>query len=170
MSKEKKKKKINSKKKGNRNELEFVKILNSTIGEGKNIFSRTPSSGAWGGGENRERREDMNIEAKISLVSDVITPIDFKFVLEHKAYNNVSFWDLFNKSSNFIDWTKQVESDAEFVNKLPMLIMKFDRKKRIVFIKDKFDYYIFEWNGWHCYWLNDLLEKQPKDYWFERNK
>ena len=157
--------KINSKAKGNANENECVKILNERFGEGK--FKRSPSSGAFVGGQNRERSENLSEEAKVTLASDIITPTNFRFIIEHKAYKDVSFWDLFNESSNFFKWFEQVQGDAIFAKREPILIVKFNRKSRIAFIKkdiytDNCKYY-FEVRGWYCYMLSDLL---IMDDWF----
>lgn len=160
------KSKINSKAKGNANENECVKILNERFGEGK--FKRSPSSGAFVGGQNRERSENLSEEAKITLASDIITPSNFRFIIEHKAYKDVSFWDLFNGSSNFFKWFEQVDGDAKFAKREPILIVKFNRKNRIAFVKykheiiDEFTYF-FEIKGWYCYWLSDLLKLED---WF----
>jgi len=154
--------KINSKKKGNRGELECVKILTENLGEG---FARVPSSGAWGGGQNRELRENMSYEQKLTLVADIMAPPNFNFVLEHKFYEEASFWDLFNESSNLNEWIKQVSSDADFVEKDPMLIVKFNRHKRIVFIREKYNDYIFEWKGWFCFNFQTLLDRD-RSFWF----
>lgn len=153
---------VNSKNKGNRNENELAKILNERFGNGKKIFSRSPQSGAWGGGSNRELREDMDYQSKLTLASDIITPHNFKFIIEHKAYKQASFWDLFNSSSELNSWVKQVEDDSSWVDKEPMLIVKYNNKKRIVYIKQKIKGYVFEWNEWYCYWLDDLLKLDNK--------
>ncbi|RLD62129.1 MAG: hypothetical protein DRJ01_06670 [Bacteroidetes bacterium] len=154
--------KINSKKKGNRGELDCVKLLNEALGEG---FARVPSSGAWGGGQNKEKRKDMSYEQKITLVADIMAPPKFNFVLEHKFYAEASFWDLFNDSSNLNEWIKQVEEDAEFVGKEPMLIVKYNRHKRIVLTKKLFKDYVFEWKGWYCGNFKELL-KNNRYFWF----
>lgn len=162
---------INSKQKGKSGERELCLILDKRFGEGKRIFFPTPSSGAWGGGQNRELREDMSWEQKITLVSDIMTPVDFKYVIEHKFYKNVSFYDLFNPSSNLNDWIDQVESDAAFVGKEPLLVVKTNNKPRFLFVKEKifvpkFTYYRKD-HHWHCYWLNDFLELST-DFFFEK--
>ena len=159
--------KINAKRKGNKNELELVKILNDRFGNGKKVFSRTPMSGGWGGATNREIREDMEYEQKLTLASDVIAPNNFKYIIEHKAYKSASFWDLFNDSSDLNEWIIQVSQDALWVDKKPMLIVKYNNKKRIVYIKEKVDSYVFEWGGWYCYWLEELL-KQKDEFFYRR--
>lgn len=155
---------INSKKKGNRGELELVKIFNTHFGEG--LFSRTPSSGAITGGKNREITENLSLETKITLASDIITPIDFRFIIEHKFYAEPSFWDLFNSGAEINDWFTQAQNDADFVYKDPMVVVKYNRKPRIVYIKEKLDYEVFKFKNWYCYLLSDLLDKQKKEWWF----
>jgi len=157
---------VNSKKKGNRGELECVKILTKRFGEG---FARVPSSGAWGGGQNRSKRENMSIEQKLTLVADIMTPPNFRFVLEHKNYEAASFWDLFNASSNFNEWTEQVVSDAQFVGKEPLLIMKFSRHQRIIMTQLKIPF-IFSWRDvagrlWNCNYFDVILEEENK-WWY----
>jgi len=111
-------------------------------------------------------REDMDYETKLTLVSDIITPKNFKFIIEHKSYKEASFWDLFNSSSDLNSWVKQVLYDCEWVDKKPMLIVKYNNKKRIVYLQEKIKGYVFEWNGWYCYWLEDLL-LQKESFFYE---
>ena len=105
---------------------------------------------------------------------------DLKFTIEHKAYAEASFWDLFNESSDLHDWMKQAQHDADSVGKQPMLIVKYNNKKRIVYLKK--DYIdslegesnidvetIFSHNGWNCYWLEDVL-KETDSFFFEEEK
>lgn len=157
-------KKINSKKKGNRTELEMAKILNERF-KGEN-FKRTPSSGAIFGSSNRVRAVNVNEEIVTTLAGDIMCPLNFKFSIEHKAYENASFWDLFNASSNLNKWFEQSLNDATISNKKPLLVVKFNNKKRICYTKEKLDFYIFEKDGWYCYWLSDLL-KLNDDFFFE---
>lgn len=161
--------KLNSKKKGNRGELECVHLLEDKFGKGR--FKRSPSSGALTGGANREGSENLSIEAKITLASDIITPIDFRFVIEHKFYAEASFWDLFNESSILFDWFQQAEDDAKFVNKLPMLVVKYNYKQRIAYIQiDALAALpVFSVRGWNCYWFDDLLQLN-NEWWFENGK
>jgi hypothetical protein len=183
----------NSKKKGNRGENQLVHILEEAFGEGQ--FKRTPSSGAYTGGKNREVAENLPWEAKITLVSDIITPSDFNFVLEHKFYAEANFWDLFSDKSNWNEWITQVQDDAKFVNKVPLLVIKYNRHKRIALIPyitllsyginkgsegyelQKIDTELIEkinliakkfiWRGYSVVELEDLLSL-PKDFWFKQ--
>jgi hypothetical protein len=178
--KAKRKKGINSKKKGNNNENECKKILNERF-DGVAIFQRTPNSGAFVGGQNFYRKEQLNEEQNLLFVGDLYcNRKDLKFTIEHKAYAEASFWDLFNESSDLHSWMKQAEHDAESVGKQPMLIVKYNNKKRIVYLKK--DYIdslegvsnidletVFSHNGWNCYWLEDLL-KETDSFFFEEEK
>jgi hypothetical protein len=178
---------INSKKKGNRGELELVHILEEKFGEGR--FKRTPSSGAWTGGKNREGCENLPWEAKITLVSDLITPADFNFVIEHKFYADISFWELLSEKSNWASWLNQVEQDADFITKSPLLVIKYNRHDRIALIsfadlvkyamskeKENSDLAkqlhtlakIFVWRGYSVVPFAELL-KLPQDFWFGGN-
>jgi len=160
----KKKKKINSKSKGSRGELELCKILEKRF-EDKS-FLKTPASGAMFGGLNRKYASGIDENITTALVGDIIVPAEFKFTVEHKSYLEIAFWDLFNASSDLHSWMKQCQDDADFINKKPMLVAKFNNKKRIVFVKDKIDGYVFKHRGWYCLWFADLL-KLDDNYFFE---
>lgn len=160
-------KRINSKKKGNRTELEMAKILNERF-EGEN-FKRTPSSGAIFGSSNRVRATNVNEEIVTTLAGDIMCPLNFKFSIEHKAYETANFWDLFNKSSNLNKWFEQTLSDSEISNKKPLLVVKFNNKKRICYTKEKLESYVFEKDGWYCCLLSDLLSLDD-DFFFEEKK
>lgn len=168
---------MNSKKKGNRGENQLVHILEENFGEGQ--FKRTPSSGAYTGGKNREGCENLPWEAKITLASDIITPANFNFILEHKFYNDISFWELFSDKSNWNEWIKQAEEDAAFVGKEPMVVIKYNRHKRIALVRSpylmKFGTPFLVWKPEHsefgysiCY-FEDLL-KFPKEFWFTEDE
>lgn len=175
--KTKRKKGIQSKKKGNRGELELVHILNERF-EG-HTFARSVQSGAYIGQSNAYRANSMTEEQKLVFAGDIRVPINFKFTIEHKAYAEASFWDLFNESSDLHSWMKQAEHDAESVGKQPMLIVKYNNKKRIAYLKknyvDSLDcsnletYTIFSHNGWYCFWLEDLLKETDSFFFEEEN-
>lgn len=166
----------NSKKKGNRGENQLVHILCEHFGEGE--FKRTPSSGAYTGGLNRESSKNLPWEAKITLASDIITPANFKFIIEHKFYESMNFWDLLSDKSCWNEWIKQAESDAKFIKKLPLIVIKYNRHQRIALTP--YTYIMsyasqcpeanllakrFIWKSYSVVWLEDLL-KLPRDFWF----
>ena len=158
--------KINAKQKGNRNELECVKLLNEKFGD--KMFARAVSSGAWIGAGNRHRAQTLTEEQQLAFASDIICPVDFKFVIEHKAYQDkATIWDFFNEKSDLNTWMKQVESDADFVKKSPLLVIKYNQHKRIVFTKIKPKNFTFIFKDWYCLWFEDLLNNESKEYFFK---
>ena len=60
---------INSKKKGNRGEREAKDILNERF-KGLAVFSRTPMSGAYVGGANREKKDYLTAEQLLRKIED----------------------------------------------------------------------------------------------------
>lgn len=176
--KKKRKKGINSKRKGNSSENEVRKILNERFSFTN--FHRSPSSGAFVGGSNFYRKEELNKSQNLVFVGDIYcSREDFKFTIEHKAYAEASFWDLFNESSDLHSWMKQAEHDAESVGKQPMLIVKYNFHDRIVYLKKNYvdslersnleTYAIFSHNGWYCFWLEDLLKETDSFFFEEEN-
>lgn len=176
--KTKRKKGINSKRKGNSSENEVRKILDERFSFTN--FHRSPSSGAFVGGSNFYRKEELNKSQNLVFVGDIYcSREDFKFTIEHKAYAEASFWDLFNESSDLHSWMKQAEHDAESVGKQPMLIVKYNFHDRIVYLKknyiDSLDcsnletYAIFSHNGWYCFWFEDLLKETDSFFFEEEN-
>jgi|SRR6056297_582062 len=174
----------NSKKKGNRGENQLVKILSEKFGDGE--FKRTPSSGAYTGGLNREKSENLPWEAKITLASDIITPSNFKFIIEHKFYEGINFWDLFSEKPQWAEWIEQAEGDANFINRVPLIIIKYNRHERLAIIDSvyleeelrKFNTSIRPMINWYpknkkveysIVYLKDLLEL-PKEFWFSEVK
>lgn len=172
----------NSKKKGNRGENELAKMLCERFGEGS--FKRTPSSGAYTGGINREKAEYLPWEAKITLASDIITPSNFNFIIEHKFYQEVNFWNIFSEKSQWLEWMEQAQHDAEFVNKEPMVIVKYNRHPRLCilsapYLMDKLKEFELSITP-KLYWqpiksaiayaivlLDDLL-RLPDEFWFSK--
>ena len=152
------KQKINSKNKGSTAERELCKILNTRFPE--HSFKRVPSSGALFGGKNSKFANGIDETITNALVGDIIVPLNFVFSVESKSYKEISFWDLFNKSSDLHQWFEQAEGDAEFSKRKPMIVAKFNNKQRICFLKDKLEGYVFEHMGWYCYWLSEILNQE----------
>lgn len=95
---------VNSKVKGNRNEIEVAKALTKWVGV---AFRRTPASGAihiplhWLSGDVFCTSENFN----------------FPFSVETKHYAKITV-GLVSK------WQKQAKADADRINKIPMLITR----------------------------------------------
>ena len=150
--------KINSKNKGSTAERELCKIFNSRFPN--HSFKKVPSSGSLFGGSNRIQAEGIDSGIVNALVGDIIVPPNFVFSVESKSYKEISFWDLFNKSSDLHQWFEQAEGDAEFSKRKPMIVAKFNNKQRICFLKDKLEGYVFEHRNWYCYWFDYVLKQE----------
>lgn len=120
------KKGLNSKKKGSRIELEFAKILTKRFDK---EFKRTPQSGAWATvNKDSQIRED----AKEILSGDIICPPNFVFSIECKGRAEFNFWNFLNEETNHLeidDWIWQAEQDASVSKKMPLLLIKINRRK-----------------------------------------
>lgn len=151
--------------------MDCVNILKERF-PGK-IFSRTMGSGNYTGGKNAKNAELLSEEQKLMFVSDVRTPKEFNFSIEHKFYAKIDFYDLFNKSSDLNSWYEQATTDAKLLGKTPLLIVKTNQHKRIVFVRmtelvknDFFkDKIVFIHKGWGCMWFEDFLEA-PDNFFF----
>jgi len=129
-----KKKRINSKQKGSRTELDLAKILSERFNR---EFKRVPMSGAWSTyNKNSNIREDA-IEI---LAGDIMCPKDFKFSIESKARQDFNFWDLINEDTLHLeidDWIYQAEQDAKLKHTEVLIYVKVDRKKAFVLFPRK---------------------------------
>lgn len=129
-----KKKKVNSKKKGNREELKIVNELSQMFND---TFRRVPSSGAFTGGFNRQKYE-FTESAKQVLTGDVITPDWFFFSLEIKNYaDSPKMHNLLGERGdpNLDKWIDQAKGDAAYVKRQWLLIFNItDIRKTFVCI------------------------------------
>ena len=100
---------------------------------------------------------DVAEQIKEVLSGDIICPSDFKFSVECKSYANISFWDLFNESSDLHSWMKQCSEDAEFTNKIPLLVVKINNHKPFVGTTLCAENYILEHKRFYFYTLEDFL-------------
>jgi len=168
---DKRKKKLKSKKKGNRTELGLVKLLNSRFADllAKHpewgLFSRSVGSGnRWGQGVHLPKH------AKDTFTGDLTCPTSFKFVIESKGgYNDVDLCGAFEDGDTTINsFLKQVSDDAERSSRKPMVVWKKDRKSHLAIIKGEdlplavteADYpYFMRYREWVVLPLEVLLKK-----------
>lgn len=119
--------KVNSKAKGNRNELFFAKSLTERFDK---KFTRVPMSGGFSTFHRGTGVKESTIQ---DLSGDIVTPEGFKFSIEIKSRADFNFWDLLNENDNEIDlWLEQAEADSKTANKLPLLIIKVNNRKPFV--------------------------------------
>lgn len=140
-----KKKRINSKKKGNNFEGNISNILSAALPPIK--FRRSQSSGAILGGKNSKFMEHFSDDAKALFVGDVVPTNEadvfrdagwkFKFTLECKFYRDAdNIEHLFNDTRIF-KWFEKAVIDSEKVKKVPLLIFKFNHTETFCSISDK---------------------------------
>ena len=171
----KKKKKINSNKKGKRKELQVVASLNKRFEEilskfpswGK--FSRTVSSGArWG------QNVILPQHAKDTFTGDLVCPSGgFKYVIECKGgYNEVDLCSAFNgKCSQLDNFLSQVQKDSERCGRKPLLLWKKDRKPMLSIIRHEdvknYEFKIYmKYNDWIILGFDDFF-KLPDNFFFK---
>lgn len=118
----KKKKRVNSRAKGNRFENKVSKILNERFNT--NEFCRTPGSGAFA--------TTHTLPDYLKVYGDLITPEKFKYIIEcKKGYNEEQVSDLFNTKSNICKMIDQAHRDSKKSSRDFLLIIGQDRKEPI---------------------------------------
>lgn len=130
-----KKKRINSKAKGNGFEGQISKVLSEKLDPLK--FRRSQSSGAILGGMNSRMLESYSEEARALFVGDVVPTNEtdvmrdhgwkFKFALECKFYKDADTINQLMNNTKIKGWFDQAVEDAAKINKEPLLIFKFNR-------------------------------------------
>jgi hypothetical protein len=148
-----KKKRINSRTKGNTFENKVCEILNTRFNT--TDFMRSPGSGAFA--------TSHRLPEHLQIHGDLITPKDFAFTIEcKKGYNKESIASIFNPKSELRSFIEQAERDSAKESKRFMIIFKQDRQNTIVifpsiFAAIKHDYATFSVNG-TTYWMMRLEE------------
>jgi hypothetical protein len=100
-----------SKNKGNNFERDVASNLSDIFGMD---FSRTLSSGAYIGGKNQHRKSKLSGSMVNASLGDICTPDDWNFVIECKAYKDMSFHNLLRGYDSQINgWLNEVLFDAE---------------------------------------------------------
>lgn len=115
----KKPKRKNSRAKGAAFENKVAKILNNRFNTSE--FSRTPGSGAFA--------TTHKLPDHLKLHGDLITPKNFKFIIEcKKGYNEQGLHSLLDYDSKIWEWVEHMETDGHAAQKQPILLMAQDRK------------------------------------------
>lgn len=153
--KNKRKKRVNGKAKGNRTELSLAKLLTARFGED---FSRTVGSGA------RWSQAKLPKHAAEIFSGDLIVPKGFKFALESKGgYEDIDLNSIFVKGNGTLNgFLSQATKDAERCHRKPILLWKKDYKPWLAFLQEeelkdyKFKYQLL-YGKWVCVALEELL-------------
>jgi len=118
----KKKKRVNSRAKGNRFENKIAKQLNERFDTKE--FCRTPGSGAFA--------TTHTLPEYLKVYGDIITPERFKYIIEcKKGYNEEQVSDLFNSKSNICKMIDQAHRDSKRSSRKFLLFIGQDRREPI---------------------------------------
>lgn len=163
-----KKKRVNSRRKGNNFENKVCKILNTHFGT--TDFQRTPGSGAFA--------TTHTLPDHLRIYGDLITPFGFKFCIEcKKGYNKFFLADLFKDKSDLTDFVAQAEKDAKKAGKSAIILWQQDNKDILVILKDNDEEKLsklidnpflnfIKFKSYFIFKLQDLLSYSTRDFWF----
>ena len=145
----KKKKRVNSRRKGNTFEREIAKLFNTRFNT--TDFCRSPGSGAFA--TTHELPQYMKVHG------DLITPQNFKFILECKSGYDVTFEDIFKPKSDLYKFIKQAKRDAKKAEQDWLVIYKKTRHKPFVITGKKYPLktVVAVNNKYYIYKLSDFL-------------
>ena len=134
-----------AKQKGNAWERDVAKDLSETFNEN---FIRVPNSGAYTGGANVYRIDQLTEQQKRMMDGDIMVPPCLsRFKIECKNYKSFDFHQLFNENKTLDKWIAQAEFGL-----LWFLVIKVTRKGSfILFPKDISNKFLYK---------NFLLYKQ----------
>ncbi|WP_144880510.1 putative PDDEXK endonuclease [Gluconacetobacter diazotrophicus] len=148
----------NGKNKGNKWERDVANLFSEHYKNTykiENSFRRNPDSGSFVGGSNSKR-----VQTHTNLnFGDILTPDDFQYVIECKSYKEApSFKSLLTSNKQLDSWFSQASQDADLANKKPIVIVKYNRTPPVVWLNEKPDSYLIEYNGWYCNTLCNFLK------------
>ena len=119
-----------AKQKGNAWERDVSKHLSKIFNAN---FMRVPTSGAFTGGANVWRMDEMTEDQKRMMDGDIMVPPCLsKWKFECKNYKELDFHNFFTKSRQLDTWIKQAESGD-----LWFLVVKISRKCKFLLFPKK---------------------------------
>jgi len=118
-----KKKRVNSRSKGNTFERKICALLNNRFNTTE--FCRSPGSGAFA--------TTHSLPDYLKVYGDLITPKNFKHIIEcKKGYNKVNINSIFNNSSELWEFIKQSERDSQVSGKTSVIVYQQDRQPALI--------------------------------------
>tara|TARA_R110000744_G_scaffold13691_1_gene39660 strand:- start:4194 stop:4700 length:507 start_codon:yes stop_codon:yes gene_type:complete len=145
----KKKKRVNSRRKGNAFEREVAKLFNTRFNT--KDFCRSPGSGAFA--------TTHELPQHIKVHGDLITPENFKFILECKSGYDVTFEDVFKPKSDLYKFVEQARRDAKRADRDWLVVYKKTRHKPFVITSKPYKLHtmVVVNNEYFIYTLADFL-------------
>lgn len=173
---------VNGKSKGSSYEREISKKLSLWLSEGKrdDLLWRTQNSGGRFTTRRKLGIDTQNQDGDITSTDPEAQFFSDRYTLELKRYGDVNLWGLLTKKGGgIILFWKQTIRQASDSNKIPILIVKQDRKPALWISNNDFQYNIDEYFHWiprmqseyhtteqkmNIYFLDDILSLDPKSF------
>ncbi|MBJ66241.1 MAG: hypothetical protein CML97_07105 [Rhodobiaceae bacterium] len=131
-------------------------------------FIRVPTSGAFLGGKNYERRLEMTEGQVMAFKGDIIPPDDWKyFNCECKFYKDFKFHQLLNESKVLDSWIDETLSTAN-ENDLNLIFMKFNNIGEYVAYESKEKFRAKQYLKYYRYWRFTSHEQFWNEYNIEK--
>tara|TARA_R110000824_G_scaffold103208_5_gene245266 strand:- start:1043 stop:1555 length:513 start_codon:yes stop_codon:yes gene_type:complete len=152
----KKKKRVNSRRKGNAFERDIAKLLNTRFNT--TDFCRSPGSGAFA--------TTHDLPQYMKVHGDLITPQYFKFILECKSGYDVTFEDIFKPKSDLYKFIEQASRDAKRADREWLVVYKKTRHKPFVIVGKKYNltHNVSINDKYYIYSLTDFLSLDDSNF------
>jgi len=147
-----------AKQKGNAWERDVAKDLSETFNEN---FIRVPNSGAYTGGANVFRIDQLTEQQKRMMDGDIMVPPCLsRYKIECKNYKTFDFHQLFNENKTLDKWIKQAEFGL-----LWFLVIKVTRKGSFILFRKEISKH-FSYKNYLSY-KDKYVITDYKEFWQE---
>ena len=147
-----------AKQKGNAWERDVAKDLSETFNEN---FIRVPNSGAYTGGANVYRVDQLTEQQKRMMDGDIMVPPCLsRYKIECKNYKAFDFHQLFNENKTLDKWIKQAEFGL-----LWFLVIKVTRKGSFILFRKEISKH-FSYKNYLSY-KDKYVITDYKEFWQE---
>ena len=147
-----------AKQKGNAWERDVAKDLSETFNEN---FIRVPNSGAYTGGANIFRIDQLTEQQKRMMDGDIMVPPCLsRYKIECKNYKAFDFHQLFNENKTLDKWIKQAEFGL-----LWFLVIKVTRKGSFILFRKEISKH-FSYKNYLSY-KDKYVITDYKEFWQE---
>ena len=147
-----------AKQKGNAWERDVAKDLSETFNEN---FIRVPNSGAYTGGANVFRIDQLTEQQRRMMDGDIMVPPCLsRYKIECKNYKTFDFHQLFNENKTLDKWIKQAEFGL-----LWFLVIKVTRKGSFILFRKEISKH-FSYKNYLSY-KDKYIITDYKEFWQE---
>jgi hypothetical protein len=130
---------INSKKKGNAGEKYVVELLKKWWDD--EHFIRNFLGGSGAAGTQLAGRNDVSSSLLEAMTGDIICPEGFPFSIESKFYETIDLYEVMRnpEKATVVEFWRQCKNDADRIKKIPLVIMRENRKQAYCMFPSSFD-------------------------------